>query len=744
MRAIHFRTAHPFIWLPLLLGATASVTAQTAIEEVVVTAQKREQSIQDVGISVTAFSGDQVRELGYTSTADVAAQSPGVTINQFHPSITNITIRGVSQNDFADHLEPPVAVYSDEAYIASMGAAATQMFDMERIEVLRGPQGTLFGRNATGGLLHFISRKPTDAAEGYGELTFGEFDQIKFEGAVGGPLTETVRGRVAVATNYHDGYIENRIGKDLRGDESYAVRGQLEYDLTDVVTVLGKLTYSTTDTVGNTYSWKALKPNAELQGEPVGPNENFWGTCPGCDLAGFREPDNDPFTASIEDPGFFERDILGGNLHITWQLSDAVTLTSITDYLTINKDYREDTEGSPIQQFDFTTGQQTDQFSQELRFNGDLDTWRWVAGFYYLDLTGDYTSSVTLGIDNLFGAPPGLKFIPLGDWELSTESWALFGQAEYDFTPEWTGILGVRYTEDDKKQDYRVTDNFGDLFILDDATFPDIASQGWENVSVRAELDWRPNEDLLMYASFNRGHKGGNWAAPIFLPPPGPARDAFVPTLAHDEEVLHSFEVGFKSTLMDGAARLNGSVFYYDYSDYQAFGLVGGLAQAIGNNDAEAWGGELELYANPWEGWDFIFGLAALDSEVKDVTLPDGSVDDREFPLAPGLELNGLARYSWAGFYNGTMALQADFNWQDDVCFTVVCHPYEEEGSYIVGNLRASWTSGDEKWQAAAFVHNVADAEYRVYALDISGLGFGNDTFGAPRWVGGSISYKWQ
>ncbi|OGT79152.1 MAG: hypothetical protein A3H91_09550 [Gammaproteobacteria bacterium RIFCSPLOWO2_02_FULL_61_13] len=185
-------------------------------------------------------------------------------------------------------------------------------------------------------------------------------------------------------------------------------------------------------------------------------------------------------------------------------------------------------------------------------------------------------------------------------------------------------------------------------------------------------------------------------------------------------------------------------MFYYDYNDYQAFGLVGGLAQAIGNNDAEAWGGELELFLNPADGWDLVFGAAFLDDEVKDVTLPDGSVDDREFPLAPGVELNGLVRYSWASFYNGTMALQADFNWQDDVCFTVICHPYEEEDSYIVGNMRASWTSGDDKWQAAVFVHNVADEEYRIYALDISALGFGNDTFGQPRWVGGSISFKWE
>ena len=157
----------------------------------------------------------------------------------------------MSQNDFAVHLEGPIATYVDNAYSSSMGTAHAQIFDLERVEVLRGPQGTLFGRNATGGLLHFLSKRPTEEWEGYGEFTYGSYDQIKFEGAVGGPLSDRLRGRISFATNNHDGIMENRIGPDLRDAETYSVRGQLEFDVTDKFQAYVKLAYSEDDSRGN-------------------------------------------------------------------------------------------------------------------------------------------------------------------------------------------------------------------------------------------------------------------------------------------------------------------------------------------------------------------------------------------------------------------------------------------------------------------------------------------------------------
>ena len=203
-------------------GLAAAVCAQIALssgglsaavlEEVVVTAQKREQSMQDVGIAVSAFSGDQMDQLGWDTADDVVAQAPGVTLVQPNgPSSFYINIRGVAQNDFSgDNQESPVAVYVDDVYVASPTGAGFQLFDFERVEILRGPQGTLFGRNATGGLVHYLTRRPDQEAEGYVKATLGDYDQIDVEGAIGGGLTETVSGRLSINSSNHDGFIKNK------------------------------------------------------------------------------------------------------------------------------------------------------------------------------------------------------------------------------------------------------------------------------------------------------------------------------------------------------------------------------------------------------------------------------------------------------------------------------------------------------------------------------------------------------
>ena len=161
------------------------------------------------------------------------------------------------------------------------------------------------------------------------------------------------------------------------------------------------------------------------------------------------------------------------------------------------------------------------------------------------------------------------------------------------------------------------------------------------------------------------------------------------------------------------------------------------------NLDAEAVGSEIELSLAPAEGWDFRFGVSLMDSEVKDVLLPSGRVIDSDLPYAPSFAINGLARYEWPAL-GGTLALQADFTHSDNFCFTVVCGPIDKEGSYTIGNFRASYTSADERWRLAAFVHNVSDTEYRLYSLDINGLGIANDAYANPRWAGGTISFNWQ
>ena len=742
----------------LLCGGLLCSPAYSALlEEIVVTAQKREQNLQDVGISVTAFSGNQIRELGYTNTIDIAAQTPGLGIIQFHPTLTTTNIRGISQNDFADHLEPPIAMYVDESYVSAMGAGHTQLYDLQRVEVLRGPQGTLFGRNATGGLLHYISAKPTEDPEGYLEFTYGSYDQKKFEGAISGPLTDNLLARVSFAGNFHDGVAENRIGPDVRGSEHYALRGQLEFRPSEEVTLNLKAHYANDDDEhGNAYTHTPISANEDGLGFEISPDSFVNGFCPGCDFYGYRDPDGDPFTGSYDYTGEFRRSVAGITGRLTWDTGN-VTVTSITDYLQMNKNYGEDTDGSPNPVFVFITDQDFEQFSQELRFNGDVgENLRWTTGFYYLDI--EHAGNLNYFLDlpfysptYSFGEPTSYISGPTTN-NVETESWAVFGHLEYDLNENWGIIAALRYTEDQKDTVFQSADVLGGnvtglgftlTIPFDLAADPDfdLFDQSFENVSAKFEIDWRPTDDTLVFASFNRGHKAGAARVQAGGNPTTP-----IPTYPHDEEVLHSWEIGIKTTFMDGRAQLNASAFYYDYQDYQAFVVIPGAIPAsltIINLDAEAVGGEVELTLQPTEGWGFRFGASFEDSEVKDVLLPSGRFVDNDLPYAPSFTLNGLARYEWPAL-GGTMAIQGDFNYSEDFCFSVLCAPLDQEDSFVIGNFRVSYTNGDENWKLAAFVNNVSDTEYRLYTLDISGLSIGNDAYANPRWAGGTITFNWQ
>lgn len=721
------------------------------IEEITITAQKREQNLQDVGISVTAFSGDQIKEVGFTSTTDVAALTPGLNISQFHPTTTNTVIRGITQGDFSDHLEPPIAAYIDGSYVSSMAAAHVQMFDVERVEVLRGPQGTLFGRNATGGLIHYISKKPTDEFSGYGELLVAEYNQVKLEGAVSGPLSDKVRGRLSVASNNHDGYLKNRIGTDLREADTYSLRGQLEFDLTDDLELRLKSYYSKNDEVGNAYSHQPSSNVPDGLGRSIGQNElgvfgsffdptgasGTFTTCTGCDAMFYREPDSDPHTGSFDNPGKFSRTISGVSAQFTWILGDT-TLTSISDWFDMDKEYSEDTDSSPLLAGHFGSGAGYKQLSQEFRLEGDLDRLHWQAGLYYLDIEAKEYAEMDNNNPTYFGLPvgdPGGFFYTRADSVVDTQSYAVFGHLEYEINTQWSVTGALRYTEDDKKMDWALFDNFGSDQQINSSINSDLSELTFENMSAKVGLDWRPNDDLLVFASYTRGHKSGNFSTPFF------ALTVPLSNIPHDEEVLHSYEVGFKGTLFDGGARLNGNLFYYDYEDYQVFTFPN-LSLMVVNLDAKAVGGEIELVANPLDGLEVLLGASFIEGEIFDVPRSNGAIRDMDMPYAPGLGFNGLVRYEWA-VLDGTMAVQGDFNYNGDFCFTASCSPTEEEDSYVVGNARISYTTGDEKWKISAFVRNISDKEYRVYALDNSVVGFTASAFAPPRWFGGSVSYTW-
>jgi len=765
------------------------------LEEITVTAQKREQQLSDVGISVTAFSGTQIKELGMTNTVDVVTMTPGLqyTVPNAEGSQINFFLRGVGLNEVSDFNENPVAVYVDEVYRAAIGGLHFQMFDMERVEVLRGPQGTLFGRNTSGGLIQFVTRKPTEEFEAYAEITAGFFEgsndagNIKSEAAVSGALSQNLLGRASFTSNHHGGYVENDFtGVDPRtggdpGDfnESGAVAGRLQLLWQASEDVEVHLRAHATDNSGQTAAWqnqastfpelapgvpdldnRIALPANQLNifcANPVTFAPDFPAPGPGLDCNGYRDTDGDPHRGEFDRDGETSVTALGISGTITWDINDWLTATSITAYDFVDRTQEEDTDASPVHMLQVDFNAETDQFSQELRFQGDMDRWRWTAGFYYFnwDVKGNYHLLIPL------------NFLFDMDTTQDTESWSLFGQLEYDISDQWTAIFGVRYTEEEKNFDYLMVDQLGTIGFLDavlgitafsgtpirptpDTTFlfnegsvGDLAKHDKTNVTGTAEIDWRPNDDWLVYAKYSRGVKSAGFNA-VFLDASLIFFSNVPATVPFGEETLHSFEAGFKAKFFNGRARLNAAGFYYDYKDFQTFRFEL-LNSVIFNTDAEIYGGEVELVLNPWEGWDFLFGLSLLDATAKDVPTTATLVDvDRDPVAAPDVTINGMARYEWPAL-GGMMAAVASFNWQDETFYDIQNYDISRADDYIVGNARLQWTSGDDRWQAAFFVENLADEEYVTYTFDFTGPGgFNQLHFGRPRWIGGSLRYTWR
>lgn len=727
--------------------SSAFVDAQV-LEEILVTAQKREENLQDVGISITAFTGDQLKNLGITNTVDITQQVPALQLNTFAPSLTILNLRGISQNNFQDNLEAPVAVYIDGAYVASMNAISGALFDVKRVEVLRGPQGTLFGRNTTGGLVHYITRgAEEDELNGYLEATAGEFDQFAFEGAIGGAINDNVRVRFAGRWEERDGYLEALMPGVADGNafDGFTIRGSLQVDFSDSFLADLRVTYAEDNDVdAGTFS---VDINSA---DPV--------TGLGIDAPPLGLPDrlNDEDSHSSFIGSVLNRDSTNTVLTLTWDVNDSLELVSITSYLDLDKYREEDGSGGFLELIlelppaaHYVSGADFESFTQEIRLSGESNAMRWQTGFYYLDFSLDSTQLLE-GHPFFFPDPVLMTFFDttqLATANLDSKNWSVFGQVEYDFSEHWTFIAGLRWSDDNKDLDYNAlqqTPSFGvapfEVFNIDNLGIPGIGEVNYEDYALRLQLNYVTESGNLFYGSINRGIKGGNWS----IDPTGALAATDPASLRHDEEVLWSYEIGVKADLNDWA-RMNASIYYYDYDDYQTFSLVGLIPQ-VGNSDAKSHGGELELTMTPLEGLDFLFGIAYIDSEIDTVNAPLSTVTNTEFPNAPRWNFNMLARYEWEAFAGGRMAVQIDGVWYDDYFLETSNAEVSREDDYSVWNARVNYTTRDEAWKFSVWVKNFTDTTYRLYNLDIPIIpgffSFGQEAYAPPRWFGGTITYN--
>jgi iron complex outermembrane receptor protein len=749
------------VWLAVSSGASFAQDS-VLMEEILVTAQKRVENVQDVGIAITALSSEQIQALGYTNAQEVTAMAPGVSTLQPNGEANYaIGIRGVANNDFTTNVESPVAIYVDEVYISQMSGAGFLLFDVDRVEILRGPQGTLFGRNATGGLVQYVTVKPTQGElNGYGNITYGSFERLKAQGAVGVPLSDTISARLSVATHQGDGYVENRLRpqEELNNANESAGRLQILFEPSDTFDLLLNARFGQQDIRTGFFEYEsAIFPTGEPT--PGVPNSN---------LDDYVDLDGDVFAGDYDFTGHNELDTRGFSATMRWDLGFG-ELTSISDYQTVERDYIEDSDASPVDYFNFLLTTDSEQLSQELRIAGQSDRLKWVGGVYLLDLeVNDSNGGITRGLfEALFGdTVENLGFDGvLNPYTTETESWSVFGQIDIPLGDTFTFIGGVRWIEEEKSHSYRnIIVDFPDesesgldpnIVEIVDAVDPFNGSRDDGNWSARAQLDWQPNNDLLIYGSWNRGVKSGGFNAPL-LPTAEFVTDVF---MNYGPEQLDAYEVGFKWDTLEAKLRLNGAFYFYDYEDYQAFSIIG-LDTFTLNAQAENKGFELELLAAPADGLDLQLGVGYIDADVTDVPGLTIDVDTPAGPvnaLLPGAtvrpvqtpewNVNALVRYEFP-VGTGRLALQASANYRSEHFFALTQFPAATENGYTVANASITWYPEAGNWSVRFFSDNVFDEEYLVQTFDLSGnvdngglFGLIEQYYGRPRTVGLNVNF---
>ena len=772
-------TALVTVVTPSVAEAEAAAPKAVATDpgDIVVTAQRREQRLQDVGIAVTVLSGKQMENLNITNATEIVRAIPNLKFNAYSSSQVVFNIRGVSQNDYGDQQEPPVAVYQDDSYASSITTASFPIFDLARTEALRGPQGTLFGRNATGGAVQFISNQPTDVVGGFVSGTYGRFNQTIVEGAISGPLSNQFKVRLAGIYDRDDGYIKNITpGQPDRGaNNHWALRGIAQWDPSSEFKARLTVRYAKADKErqAGIYTLAPACPNAQFQGEFLPANQvcGYWSGynngIPGSVANGYTNPaitpsqGGDPWKTAGTNLAYVDREQIGATLRLEAKLG-GVGLVSITDYQHLKKFYIEGGDGDPELPYQpgvalapfttgpcaapaqavtcyasgtiFSQGARTDQYTQELRASGSFGNNYLVVGAFGMIIDGKYTAKYATPFDQY---DPDVAFTQ------RTESFAVFAQDEFRIGDQLKLIGGLRYWHDHKVGNYRgvesisgLTVNFGQrgISFIDPSGTADptlitvtaaAATPSYSGLTARAEIDWKPSPDTLVYASYNRGSKSGGFTFSTGTPFPTQIVDT-LNNIPYRPETLNDYEVGLK-TKLGRATQLNLAGFYYDYKNYQAYVQVF-ATQVVRNLPATIKGIEADLTTRPIPGLTLQLSGALQDSKVRNVLLPDGAtVVTHHLPQAPGFSGNALARYEF-GLGGGRASLQADALYQGKTCFTVLCAPVEREPAYHVENVRIGFSPAGGRIDLAVFVNNVFERAYRSYAFD--GSLFWGDSLG--------------
>jgi len=722
----------------LLIGSSPAVSQEAAdqkqavIEEIVVTSRKREERLQEVPISVSVFSAEDMEMKSLTSLKEIGQFTPNFTFfNHGQQGRTSglLFIRGVGQTDPLVTNDPGVGLYVDGVYLGRMQALDLDLMDLERIEILRGPQGTLFGKNTTGGAVNVVTAKPGDEFAAKAQFTTGRFDRADGKLSINIPLVEgKLAMKIAGSTRNRDGYgrrldfFTGNMTDRMGNQNTLSGRMLLRWTPTPDLEVLFSIDGTRVREEGPVRKVVAI-------GQPFAVSVLNMFVDPPYDN---RFITDSPFTNFATGGNGNRLDAGGGSLNVTWDFGNW-SLKSISAYRTFDALNLVDPDGSPYSIIDQDNDIGQEQFSQEVQLTGEsLDgRLKWVVGGYYFyeDIRSTIPVVVFKELLDIIGLDLSLT------WDLTgtNKSYAGFGQATYDITDKLSVTAGLRYTYEKKAVGRVVFRQFTSVTLAP----PNRKSGNWDAVSPRVGLEYQWTRDLMTYASVARGFKSGGIN--------GRSSSAFDFDL-YNPEFLWTYEAGFKSDWLDRRLRLNSSFFYSDYKDIQ-FTVIKGSAGAepiiVVDNAAaaEIKGFEAELVVVPAAGLRLNAGIGFIDAQF---TKADPTADvntSSKFQKTPKWSVMLGGQYSFPLANLGSLTARVDYAYKSTIQHDAANSPLIAQDGYSLVNARLTFEDINGRWQLAVFGTNLGNTKYILAGTDfVNSLGFAEVQFGRPREWGLSLS----
>ena len=712
---------------------TVALQAQE-LEEVVVTAERRAENLQEVPNAITALSADTVEQSDIHDLTEIATRIPGLTFSPFSPGQNIVALRGASSNDDGAGTDNSVAVFVDDVYLGRVSNINPEMFDIERVEVLRGPQGTLYGKNTIGGAINVVSTRPNmEEFEGKIRVNLGNYQRRDIAGLISGPLGEGWAGKASFSYRNREGWVNNvYLNKQQKDDNVRAFRGQLLYSADDFEAMFSA--------DFNSLDIEDMARTPIATGEPGDPA--FWAApVPGsyAELCAGRGAD---CSAGPID-GYAKRDAWGLSMKLNWNV-EAGELISITAFRENEADWNMDSTGTPMSplpplfnQINDDIFDQTNQFTQELRWVSNIgDTIDFVAGLWYLSEETDRTECFDNDVMTSDCTPTADDGAT--DWYRQvnqTTSYAAFGQFDWTFADQWELTLGGRYSADTKEIDNNAI--AGD-FVVINQTFSNSVSESWSAFTPKLSLAFFPNEVTTVYGAASWGFKSGGFAA-------APQGIEFTEPL--DQEEALNFEFGLKTDIATNF-RLNAALFSTDYQDLQiqTFGPLTAAAafgtfQTFNAGDAEIQGLEVEATWVLTEQLTLSGFYALQDSEFGDTNIPGTAFPDQsgqDLIRAPDKKFNINADYVQA-LANGSR-LGVNFSWRYTGDQRGELEPWAVQPEFDLFDARLSWTSSSGALELALWGKNLGNEEYigHVYTIASSVVA----VFGDPRMYGATLTAR--